>query len=74
MNIISVVGARPNFIKIGPFAEELSRHPEEVLHLLVHTGQHYYQKMSEDFFKTLNIQEPDINLNVGSGSHAQQTA
>jgi len=74
MKIISVVGARPNFMKISPFCLELSKHTKQVKHLLVHTGQHYDKKMSDDFFKALNIQEPDINLEVGSGSHAQQTA
>ena len=74
MKIISVVGARPNFMKIGPFSEELLQYREQVEHILVHTGQHYDQNMSEDFFNSLKIREPDINLNVGSESHAQQTA
>lgn len=71
MKIISVVGARPNFMKIAPLCHELAKHPE-VEHLLVHTGQHYDRHMSESFFEALDIPEPDINLNIGSGSHAEQ--
>jgi UDP-N-acetylglucosamine 2-epimerase (non-hydrolysing) len=75
MKIISVVGARPNFMKIAPFIRALqaySAEGEEIQHILVHTGQHYDARMSETFFKALNIPEPDINLHVGSGSHAEQ--
>jgi UDP-N-acetylglucosamine 2-epimerase (non-hydrolysing) len=110
MKIISVVGARPNFMKIAPFIRAIedynntlsnvslnhgssshplnlppsfspsvsSSHPQnfssssQVHHLLVHTGQHYDDKMSRAFFEALNIPEADINLGVGSGSHAQQ--
>lgn len=71
MKIISVVGARPNFMKIAPFCRELSRHPE-VKHILVHTGQHYDVRMSEAFFTALDIPNPDVHLNIGSGSHAEQ--
>ncbi|MFQ5645945.1 MAG: non-hydrolyzing UDP-N-acetylglucosamine 2-epimerase [bacterium] len=68
-----VAGARPNFMKVAPLVRELkSRSEIEVS--LVHTGQHYDQGMSADFFADLGIPEPDINLEVGSGSHAQQTA
>lgn len=74
MKIISVVGARPNFIKIAPFCHEIDRYPDDFKHLLVHTGQHYDKKMSAVFFGELDIPEPDINLEVGSGSHAVQTA
>jgi UDP-N-acetylglucosamine 2-epimerase (non-hydrolysing) len=73
VTILSVVGARPNFMKIAPIAHQLALHPE-VRHLLVHTGQHYDQNMSKVFFADLEIPEPDIHLGVGSGSHAQQTA
>lgn len=75
MKIISVVGARPNFMKIAPFIRALEAYQTEgdpIQHILVHTGQHYDVRMSEAFFKALNIPEPDINLHVGSGSHAQQ--
>jgi UDP-N-acetylglucosamine 2-epimerase (non-hydrolysing) len=73
MKIINVVGARPNFIKIAPIIEEL-RHHREFLPILVHTGQHYDANMSKQFFDELDIPEPDINLQVGSGSHATQIA
>lgn len=77
MKIISVVGARPNFMKIAPFCRAIavynqanSQNPIE--HILVHTGQHYDVRMSESFFSALGIPDPDINLEVGSGSHAEQ--
>jgi UDP-N-acetylglucosamine 2-epimerase (non-hydrolysing) len=73
MKILSVVGARPNFMKIAPFAHAIrKRHGIE--HILVHTGQHYDHQMSLSFFEELDIPRPDVNLAVGSGSHAQQTA
>jgi len=71
MKIISVVGARPNFMKIAPFCRALKKYPE-IQHILVHTGQHYDVRMSESFFTALNIPEPDVHLNIGSGSHAEQ--
>src|SRR5690348_5354744 len=72
--IASVAGARPNFMKIAPLVGAFSRRPEQFESLLVHTGQHYDEKLSQIFFDELGIPRPDINLNVGSGSHAQQTA
>lgn len=79
--IVVVAGARPNFMKIKPFMkavsdfnERASSSVERVDALLVHTGQHYDENMSEVFFRELGIQPPDINLGVGSGSHATQTA
>jgi len=72
--IILVGGARPNFIKIAPLYFELLKRPQRFQPLIVHTGQHYDQRMSEVFFKDLDLPEPDINLGVGSGSHAVQTA
>ncbi|MBN1472261.1 MAG: UDP-N-acetylglucosamine 2-epimerase (non-hydrolyzing) [Syntrophaceae bacterium] len=77
LKIISVVGARPNFMKIAPFMKVIQRYihskPELIIeHLLVHTGQHYDVSMSQSFFKALDIPNPDINLEVGSGSHAEQ--
>jgi UDP-N-acetylglucosamine 2-epimerase (non-hydrolysing) len=74
MKIINVVGARSNFMKIAPIVEAMNSYPNEIQHMLVHTGQHYDNGMSQTFFDDLGISEPDVNLNVGSGSHAEQTA
>lgn len=71
--IIVVAGARPNFMKIAPLVRHLKK-IKQIKTLLVHTGQHYDFQMSEVFFQELNIPAPDIHLNVGSGSHAAQTA
>lgn len=71
MKIISIVGARPNFMKIAPFCRALKRYPD-IKHVLVHTGQHYDVRMSDSFFADLDIPAPDIHLNIGSGSHAEQ--
>ena len=73
MKIVNIVGARPNFMKIAPLMAAYRRHPS-IEPLLVHTGQHYDERMSALFFDQLGIPQPDINLEVGSGSHAQQTA
>jgi UDP-N-acetylglucosamine 2-epimerase (non-hydrolysing) len=95
IKIISVVGARPNFMKIAPFAHAIAahnqrtedgsqrtdadhstpdtRHSEMLIeHYLVHTGQHYDKAMSHSFFEALNIPHPDVDLGIGSGSHAEQ--
>jgi UDP-N-acetylglucosamine 2-epimerase (non-hydrolysing) len=77
MKYLLVAGARPNFMKIAPihraFSSRRNEHtPAELL--LVHTGQRYSRNMSDDFFRDLGIPEPDVNLEVGSGSHAEQTA
>ncbi|MFZ4590440.1 MAG: non-hydrolyzing UDP-N-acetylglucosamine 2-epimerase [Ignavibacteria bacterium] len=72
--IISVVGARPNFMKMAPLHKELLKHKKNILHKIVHTGQHYDKQLSEIFFKQLGLPKPHINLGVGSGSHAEQTA
>ncbi len=79
MNIISVVGARPNFMKIAPFVRAVEKHnaaaagrPPRLEHILVHTGQHYDERMSRAFFDELNIPRPDMDLGIGSGSHAEQ--
>ena len=74
MKIINIVGARPNFMKMAPIIEAMNKHPNNIQHLLVHTGQHYDEKMSQSFFVDLEMPKPDINLEVGSGSHAEQTA
>ncbi len=71
MKIVSVVGARPNFMKVAPFCRAIKAHPG-IEHVLVHTGQHYDVRMSEQFFKELEIPTPDINLEIGSGTHAEQ--
>jgi len=73
VKIITVAGARPNFIKIAPIIEQIEKRGK-IKHLLVHTGQHYDFKMSQVFFRDLEIPNPDIYLNAGSGSHAEQTA
>ena len=73
MKVMLIAGARPNFMKIAPLVEELERTPGMEF-LLVHTGQHYDEKMSDLFFRQLGIPEPDVNLEVGSASHAVQTA
>ncbi len=95
MKIISVVGARPNFMKIAPFIKAIEEYNANVSanknnktssispvssslqvpkieHLLVHTGQHYDDRISKAFFKALHISNADINLGVGSGSHVEQ--
>lgn len=72
MKVLNVVGARPNFMKIAPLVEALRE--RGIPQVLVHTGQHYDEQMSNLFFRELGIPEPDINLEVGSGTHAQQTA
>lgn len=73
MHVLHVVGARPNFMKAAPVLRALSAH-SVVRQTLVHTGQHYDDVMSDVFFRQLEIPQPDLNLGVGSGTHAQQTA
>jgi UDP-N-acetylglucosamine 2-epimerase (non-hydrolysing) len=76
MKIVSVVGARPNFMKIAPFIRAIEAHNQnggvKIEHVLVHTGQHYDDKMSRAFFEALGIPNADINLGIGSGTHAEQ--
>jgi UDP-N-acetylglucosamine 2-epimerase len=71
MKILTVVGARPEFIQIAPVDRAIRRRHTQIL---VHTGQHYDDSMSDTFFRELSIHEPEINLGVGSGTHAEQTA
>jgi UDP-N-acetylglucosamine 2-epimerase (non-hydrolysing) len=73
LKITNIVGARPNLPKIAPLIREMRRHPA-IVPILVHTGQHYDEKLSEIFFRQMGIPAPDVNLGVGSGSHAAQTA
>ncbi len=69
-----VVGARPNFMKMAPLYREFLKFKDEFEVKLIHTGQHYDQQMSEFFFHDLGLPQPDVYLNVGSGTHGQQTA
>ena len=73
MKVLNVVGARPNFMKIAPIVEEMKKTPG-LNGILVHTGQHYDEGMSDVFFRDLGIPVPDVYLGVGSGTHAEQTA
>lgn len=71
--VVHVVGARPNFVKAAPVVRAAQQHGGH-RHLLVHTGQHYDERMSDVFFRQLGLPRPDVDLGVGSGSHAAQTA
>jgi UDP-N-acetylglucosamine 2-epimerase (non-hydrolysing) len=71
--IANIVGARPNLPKIAPLIREMQRHPE-IEPILIHTGQHYDENLSKIFFTQMGIPEPHLNLGVGSGTHAEQTA
>ena len=71
--VINIVGSRPNLSKITPLIREMQRHPE-IEPLLIHTGQHYDENLSNLFFRQMGTPEPNINLGVGSGTHSQQTA
>lgn len=71
--IISVVGARPNFMKVAPLHRAFLKYSDKVQHLICHTGQHYDENMSKIFFDDLELPKPDFYLGVGSGSHAEQT-
>lgn len=73
MKVLHVVGARPNFVKIAPIFRELARYPQ-IAQRLVHTGQHYDDALSRIFFEELDIPRADVELGVGSASHAVQTA
>jgi len=74
LKVINVAGARPNFMKVAPIVAAMQRRPDVFQPILIHTGQHYDAQMSDAFFRDLELQEPDIDLGVGSASHAVQTA
>lgn len=71
MKIVSVVGTRPNFIKLAALIDEIKKH-SSIKHVLVHTGQHYDKEMSKLFFDDLKLPRPDVNLGIGSGSYGEQ--
>ena len=66
--ILHVVGARPNYMKMAPLARQMAKHPTDFAQILLHTGQHYDDNMSQVFFGELEMPRPDINLEVGSGA------
>ncbi len=74
LKLLFIAGARPNFMKVAPLIKAVRAQSDSLEYRLVHTGQHYDEKMSDVFFRELGIPAPDINLEVGSGSHAVQTA
>jgi UDP-N-acetylglucosamine 2-epimerase (non-hydrolysing) len=74
LKVINVVGARPNFMKVAPVVAAMRGRPADFSPTVVHTGQHYDERMSDAFFRDLGLPTPDVHLGVGSGSHAQQTA
>ena len=73
MKVLNVVGARPNFMKIAPIVEQMKK-ADSLKGVLIHTGQHYDEGMSDIFFRELGIPVPDVHLGVGSGTHGEQTA
>ncbi len=74
LKVLNIVGARPNFMKIAPIHREMRRREADFEPLIVHTGQHYDAAMSDSFFKDLGMSKPNFHLEVGSASHAVQTA
>jgi UDP-N-acetylglucosamine 2-epimerase (non-hydrolysing) len=74
LKVIIVAGARPNFMKVAPIVSAMKRRSNEFHPVLIHTGQHYDAAMSDAFFRDLEMPEPDVDLGVGSASHAVQTA
>ncbi len=80
LKLMSIAGARPNFMKLASIVCAIKKYNEStdesnrIVHTIVHTGQHYDQKMSDSFFQDLGLPEPYVNLEVGSGTHATQTA
>ena len=74
IRILNIVGARPNFMKVAPIQRLMEKNRDTFDPVLIHTGQHYDERMSQFFFNDLGLPEPDVFLGVGSGSHAEQTA
>src|ERR1051325_8550763 len=74
LKVMNIAGARPNFMKIAPIVAAMKRRAAEFQPLIVHTGQHYDEAMSNAFFRDLDLPPPDLFLGVGSGTHAAQTA
>src|SRR5687767_720759 len=77
MIVAIIAGARPNFMKVAPIIKAIKQaraNEEDIDYKLIHTGQHYDKKMSGDFFEQLGIPEPDVNLEAGGGTQAEQTA
>lgn len=72
MKIISIIGARPQFIKLAPLCKEIEKQ-KEIQHIILHTGQHFEHEMSEIFFEQMSIRQPDYNLNINSFSHGKMT-
>lgn len=70
LNVYNIVGARPNLVKIAPLIREMCKH-SGIQPVLVHTGQHYDERMSAVFFREMGIRAPDLNLEVGSGCHTR---
>ena len=73
MKVMTIIGARPQFIKAAVVSRAFSEHCPGVHETIVHTGQHYDSNMSDVFFEELNIPKPDYNLGVGGGTHGQNT-
>ena len=71
MKIATILGTRPEIIKMAPIIDEISK--RDIDQIVLHTGQHYDKEMSDTFFKDLDIQTPDYNIHVGSGTHGKQT-
>jgi len=74
VKVLNVVGARPNFVKMAPLVREMDRRSGQIESLLVHTGQHYDERMAGSFFRDLGLRRPEIDLGIGSGSHTEQVA
>ena len=73
MKVMTIVGARPQFVKAAVVSRAFNEHREDITEIIVHTGQHYDENMSEVFFDELEIPKPHINLGIGGGSHGQNT-
>lgn len=72
MKVISIVGTRLQFLKLAPITYQMNKHPE-ILHIIIHTGQHYDKNMSEELFENLEISQPQYFLNINNSTHAKMT-